>query len=85
MWYFVYVLQSLKDKKLYTGYTKNLKLRLEQHNKGFIASTQNRQPLKLIYFEGCLNQKDATRREKYLKTYYGKRYIKSRLKSYFTG
>ncbi|HOX21406.1 MAG TPA: GIY-YIG nuclease family protein [Candidatus Paceibacterota bacterium] len=85
MFYCVYILQSLKDKKFYTGYTKNIKLRFEQHQKGLVESTKDRQPLKLIYFECCLNQQDATRREKYLKTYYGKKFIKSRLKSYFTG
>ena len=42
-------------------------------------------PLKLIYYEASLNQKDATKREKYLKTTYGNRYLKNRLKSYLTG
>lgn len=85
MFHFVYVLKSDVDKKFYTGYTKNLKLRLEKHNKGLVESTKNRKPLKLIYFEACLSQKDATHREKYLKTYYGKMFIKNRLKSYLTG
>jgi putative endonuclease len=82
---YVYVLKSQKDDKNYVGYTKNLKLRFEQHNKGLVSSTKNRRPLNLIYYEACLNQQDATKREKYLKTIYGKRYIKSRLKSYLTG
>lgn len=85
MYFFVYVLQSEIDQKFYTGYTANLKLRLEQHNKGFVPSTKSRRPLKLIYFEGCLNQQDATKREKYLKTHYGKMFIGNRLKSYLTG
>jgi len=85
MFYYVYILLSLKDRKFYTGYTKNLKLRFEQHNKGLVESTKNRRPIKLIYYEACLNQQDATRREKYLKTFYGKMFIKSRLKSYLTG
>ena len=85
MFYYVYVLRSLKDKRLYAGYTKNLKLRFEQHCKGKVFSTKNRRPLKLVYYEACLNQQDATHREKYLKTVYGKRYLKSKLKSYFTG
>jgi len=75
----------MKDKKFYTGYTENLKLRFEQHKKGLVKSTKNREPLKLIYYEACLNQQDATHREKYLKTYYGKMFIKRRLKSYLTG
>jgi Rrf2 family protein len=50
-----------------------------------VGSTKNRRPLILVYYEACLNQSDATRREKYLKTIYGKRYIKNRLKSYLIG
>jgi len=83
--HYVYVLRSQKDNKNYVGYTKNLKLRFEQHGKGLVDSTKDRRPLKLIYYEACLNQQDATKREKYLKTIYGKRYIKSRLKSYLIG
>lgn len=82
---YIYVLKSKIDNKNYVGYTKNLKLRFEQHNRGLVESTKNRKPLKLIYYEACINQKDATKREKYLKTIYGKRFIKSRLKSYLTG
>ncbi len=83
--YYTYILYSLKDKKFYTGYTKNLKLRFEQHQKGLVESTKNRRPFKLVYYEACLHQQDATHREKYLKTYYGKMFIKQRLKSYLTG
>jgi putative endonuclease len=82
--YFVYVLKSVKDGKNYTGYTKNLKLRFEQHNNGLVESTRNRVPLILIYFEGCLNQQDATHREKYLKTHYGKMFLKNRLKEWYS-
>jgi len=85
MFYYVYVLKSGKDKKLYTGYTNNLKLRFEQHRKGEVESTKNRKPLKLIYYEACLNQQDATHREKYLKTHHGKSFLRKRLKSYLTG
>lgn len=83
--YYVYVLRSKKDFKNYTGYTSDLRKRLEEHNEGKSASTKNRIPLELIYFEGCLNSKDARKREIYLKTTYGKRYIKNRLKEYLSG
>ena len=82
---YVYILKSKKDGKNYVGYTKNLKLRFEQHQKGQVISTNNRRPFILVYYEACINQQDAIHREKYLKTAYGKRYIKSRLKSYLTG
>ena len=85
MFYYVYILQSLKDNKFYAGYTENLRLRFEEHRKGHVISTKNRRPLKLIYSEACLNKKDAMHREKYFKTYHGEMFIKSRLKSYLTG
>jgi len=83
--YYTYVLYSEKDKKNYVGFAKDLKLRLEQHNNGLVESTRYRRPLKLIYYEACLSQDDATNREKYLKTYHGKMFLKKRLKSYLTG
>lgn len=83
--YYVYVLQSLIDNHFYVGYTKDLTTRLKEHKDGNVRSTENRRPLKLIYYEACLNQQDATHREKYLKTAWGKRYIKNRLKNYLTG
>ena len=83
--HYIYVLQSEKDMEFYTGYTKDLKLRFEQHNKGLVESTKDRRPLKLIYYEACLSQQDATKREKHLKSYHGRMFLKNRLKSYLTG
>ena len=82
--YYTYILQSEKDKQFYTGYTNDLKKRLIEHNLGKVVSTKNRLPVKLVYYEACLNQQDATHREKYLKTAWGKRYIKKRLKNYLS-
>ncbi|MDP1994037.1 MAG: GIY-YIG nuclease family protein [Ignavibacteria bacterium] len=84
-YYYTYVLKSLSDGKFYIGYTKNIKLRFEQHSKGLVESTKNRRPFILAYFEACLNQADALNREKYLKTHYGKLFLGNRLKSYLTG
>ncbi|OGG54814.1 excinuclease ABC subunit C [Candidatus Kaiserbacteria bacterium RIFCSPHIGHO2_01_FULL_55_79] len=83
--HYTYVLRSHRDGQLYTGSTNNLKLRLEQHAKGRVESTKNRRPLTLIYYEACLVEKDARRREKSLKTYRGKVTLRRRLQSYFTG
>ena len=84
-YFYVYVLLSEADRNFYVGYTNNLSKRVDQHNEGKVNSTKNRVPLKLVYWEGCLNQQDATSREKYLKTAWGKRYIKNRLKFYLMG
>ena len=83
--YYTYVLKSEKDGKLYVGYTNNLRSRFELHCKGRVESTCERRPLKIIYYEACREQHDAIHREKYLKTYRGKMFLKNRLKSYFTG
>ncbi|OGK08365.1 excinuclease ABC subunit C [Candidatus Roizmanbacteria bacterium RIFCSPHIGHO2_01_FULL_35_10] len=83
MFYFTYVLKSLKDNHLYIGWTDNLKERINEHNKGSVISTKNRQPLKLICYEACLDKKSAILREKQLKTGFGRVYLKRRLKNYF--
>jgi putative endonuclease len=80
--FYTYVLRSERDGQFYTGYTTDLKNRIERHNRGQIESTKMRKPFELIYFEACLDEKDAIRREKYLKTSWGKRYIKSRLRNF---
>jgi len=76
------VLQSARDNGLYRGCTSDLRRRFALPNAGHVPSTKERRPLKLIYYEACLEERDAFRREKYLKTTYGKRYIKSRCRSY---
>jgi putative endonuclease len=83
--FYTYVLQSLNDMQFYVGYTKDLKLRFDKHTKGFVESTRDRRPLKLVYYEACLSRADALKREKYFKTYHGKMFLKNRLKSYLTG
>ena len=78
--HYVYVLQSLKDTRFYTGYTEDLRQRLQQHTSGKVGITRNRRPLELLYYEACLSQADALHRERYLKTTWGKRFLRNRLK-----
>jgi putative endonuclease len=59
-YFYVYVLQSGKDSNFYVGYTNDLRQRLGVHQSGRVKSTKNRLPVTLIYWEGCLNQADAT-------------------------
>jgi len=70
-------LRSLKDDQFYVGLTRDVRLRLLQHNKGLVTSTKKRAPFELVYWEGCLDESDSAQREKYLKTAWGKRYIKT--------
>ncbi len=83
--FYVYVLQSLKDRGFCAGYSDDLKRRFAEHGNGGVISTRNRLPLKLVYYEASCNQQDALHREKYLKTAWGKRYIKTRLRNYLMG
>lgn len=80
--YYLYILHSVKDEEIYTGFSDNLKRRLQEHNKGLVEATKYRRPLKLIYYEACLSKKDALHRETYLKSSWGKRFVKNRLKNY---
>lgn len=81
--YYVYILESLKDGNRYIGFTTDLKKRLEAHQKGLSFSTMPRKPFKLIYFEACLNYDDAIKREHYLKTTGGRRFLSKRLQEYY--
>lgn len=85
LWRYIYVLRSGKDSNFYVGYTNDLKSRFKEHVSGNVISTRERSPLEIIYSEACLSKKDALHREKYLKTYHGKLFLRNRLKSYLTG
>ena len=63
--------------------TSDSKLWLNQHQKDKEKSTKYRRPLKLIYYEACLEEWDAGKREKYVKTHYGRMYLKKRLATYY--
>lgn len=81
--FYVYCLQSEKDtEKFYFGFTSDLKNRFKEHNSGHNFSTKKNKPWKLIYYEACLLESDARRREKYLKTNIGRRMFKKRIKDY---
>ena len=77
--YEVYILQSLKDKRTYVGYTSNFEQRLTQHNSGQVRSTKYRIPLKVLFTEDFVNIKDAKAKESWWKTKSGR----NKLKEYF--
>ncbi|MGH9316127.1 MAG: GIY-YIG nuclease family protein [Thermoanaerobaculia bacterium] len=77
--HYTYVLLSERDRGFYTGSTSDLRSRVRQHVSGRVRSTSYRKPLVLIYYEACLDLSDARRRERFLKTGKGKRYLKNRV------
>jgi putative endonuclease len=70
----------LNNKQLYTGYTNDLKRRINEHQSGKVDFTSQRLPVKLIHYEAYLLKEDATRRERYLKTTEGKRFLKQQIR-----
>jgi putative endonuclease len=77
--FYTYVLQSKKDLNLYIGFTGDLTKRFGGHSKGLVEATKNRRPLKLVYYEACLSKESALKREKYFKTGFGRRFLKTKL------
>jgi len=77
--FYTYVLKSIKDNELYVGWTVDLKERINEHQKGHVRSTKNRLPIDLVYYEACLTREGAIKREKQLKTGFGRKYLKNRI------
>ena len=76
---YVYILKSKKDNSLYTGCTNDIKSRVTFHNSGKVFSTKERKPYEIIFYEAFVNKYDAYRREKWLKTGWGRNHIKNML------
>ena len=79
--YYVYLIKSRVKHYFYTGCTNDLKDRIKKHNNGDVISTKAYRPFDIVYYEACLNDKDAYSREKYLKKWLGKINLRKRLKN----
>ncbi|MHB8652075.1 MAG: GIY-YIG nuclease family protein [Minisyncoccota bacterium] len=66
--YYLYILQSSKDSYFYTGLTKNIKRRLQEHNSGRVIPTKTHTPFKVVYTESFATRGEARSREKFFKT-----------------
>ncbi|TSC54165.1 MAG: putative endonuclease [Microgenomates group bacterium LiPW_31] len=83
--YFVYLLESDKDKSWYIGFTPESPFkRLNKHNSGSEYYTKRKLSWKLIYFEAYFDRNDATNREKFLKSGAGRNFLKKQIKNYLT-
>jgi len=82
--YFVYILISLKDKRLYVGCTKDIEKRLVLHNTGKVVSTRIRRPLVLLHLEEYEQKGKAFGRERFLKSLWSTRF-KRKLRDNYLG
>lgn len=80
-YFYVYVLRSIDFERNYIGFTKDINIRLKQHNSGKTKSTKPYKPWKLLFFETYSSKIEAIKREKFLKTGKGREYIKKYLAS----
>jgi len=80
MEYFVYILKSEIDGRLYKGQTNDIDKRLKEHNSGKTKSTKGHKPWKLVYFESYKTREEAVLREKYFKTGSGREFLKEKIK-----
>lgn len=83
--YYVYVIRSLKNRRLYTGSTDNVKRRLYEHNSGLSKATKYTRPFELLHQEQYDSRSEAYRREMYLKTGKGREELKKILGSSYNG
>lgn len=79
MTYRVYVLKDDAG-KYYKGVTNDLQRRLKEHRSGKIITTSRMENLKVVYSEDFDNFKEARKREVYLKTAAGRRFLKKILR-----
>ncbi len=80
MVYYVYVLKSNIDGRLYKGHTSRLEERIMEHNSGKTSSTKGYRPWVLVYHEMFEFEKDAIEREKFLKSGIGREFLKEKLR-----
>ena len=79
--HYVYLLQSVKSGKIYTGQTSDLRRRIFEHKSGNTITTAKMLPVRLVFYEAFLDKHDAVRREMYLKTSKGKSTVRMMLQS----
>ncbi|MBI2100069.1 MAG: GIY-YIG nuclease family protein [Candidatus Vogelbacteria bacterium] len=83
MW--VYILKcvpEIGEWEFYVGYTTDLKARIKKHACGATKTTRRFREVKLVYYEASLSAKDSRKREKQLKTGFGRGYVNKRLEDY---
>lgn len=83
--YSVYLLESIETKRWYIDYTpSNVLERLAKHNSYQVLSTKPYAPWRLIYYEAYLDRRDATGKERFLKSGLGRNFLKKQLRHFLS-
>ena len=83
--YIVYAIHNAENDKIYIGQTKDLSERLRMHNEHTLGgyTSRFRGEWTLVYKEESLNRKQALFREKQLKSFRGREFIRKHIKNHF--
>ena len=86
MTFYTYAIKNDRTNKIYIGHTKNLASRIKRHNQKLPSkktsfTTKNKGPWKLVYREKFITRQEAVRREKQLKSYRGRVFIKNKIRA----
>ena len=79
--YYLYIIISEKYRKTYVGQCADIKIRLEEHNTGKVKSSKPYSPYRLLYLETHSSREEALKREKFFKTYSGRKQITKIMKA----
>ena len=73
--FYVYVILSSSHNNRYIGSTDNVVKRVDEHNKGKCRYTSGRKPWTLVYKEQYATRSEAIKREKFLKSGQGRKWL----------
>lgn len=78
--HFVYLIRSMSSPaRIYTGYTKNIELRLQEHNLGKSFHTAQHKPWELVVYMAFSSRDKAVAFEQYLKSGSGRMFVRRHL------
>jgi putative endonuclease len=84
--FFTYVIKNEQSEKIYIGQTDDIEKRLQRHN-GMLKSKntsythKNKGNWVVVYTEKFENRSEAMKREKELKSYRGREFIRSKIEN----
>ncbi len=77
--FYVYALSSEYDNSIYVGMSQDVGRCLVEHNRGQVQSTRSKRPFRVVYKKEFCSRIDARRHEKYIKSGFGRKFIKRKI------
>jgi putative endonuclease len=84
MLFYTYILYSEKYDRFYIGYSEDIHIRFERHNKKMVNSTKPFVPWTIVYFETQPTKAAAVKRESEIKNKKSRQYIINLIENWYT-